>query len=327
MRVLWTHNFDPRKLNAGCFMQEAAAGLRELGVDLELQYLGNLRSMSGIIHAARAARRHAAGFDLVHAQYGSACALATSLVRGRPLVVTIRGNDWNLHSETLTFRYFHTRLARVFTQVSLPWYDGIVAVSRRLEKDICRRKYRATTTVIPSAINLKNWVPCPGENSREEKELNVLFVTDRLHDPVKRFDLARKSVDLARTMLPDLRFHTASTVPHEEMPRVVARMDAILCTSETEGWPNCIKEALACNVPFVATDVSDLAEIAAVEASCRVVAPDPREIADALCEVLRQRRPVALRRFVERMDVRSTSRELVGLYEEVLADYKRRVQV
>lgn len=35
-------------------------------------------------------------------------------------------------------------------------------------------------------------------------------------------------------------------------------VDAILMTSKTEGSPQVIKEAMACNYPIVATDVSDI---------------------------------------------------------------------
>ena len=44
MRVLWTQNFDPAILDKGCFMYSAYEGLRDAGVDVQLEYLGNLRS-------------------------------------------------------------------------------------------------------------------------------------------------------------------------------------------------------------------------------------------------------------------------------------------
>lgn len=318
MKVLWTHNFDPNRRNAGCFMKEAAAGLRELGLELKVEYLGNLRSASSIVRAARSVRQLAKGFDLVHAQYGSACAFATSFVRDRPLVVTIRGNDWNVHSETFSFLYLHTRLARFLTARCLSRYQGVVTVSRRLEEDIQRHWKHCRTRVLPSPIDLRRWVAAPPAHESKRDGFDVLFVAQRLDDPVKRFSLAKKAIERAKLILPNIRFHTAASVPFEEMPAVVARMDAVLCTSETEGWPNCVKEALACNVPFVATDVSDLKDIADVEESCRVVDSNPEALAAALCEVLRRGKLTGLRKFVEKMEVRSLSKELVAFYEEIL---------
>ena len=97
MRVLWTHNFDPAKPNSQVYMNTAAEGLRAAGVDLTLEYLGNLRSPGNLARARARVRARARDFDLVHAQYGSACALATNGARGVPSVLSIRGNDWSVH--------------------------------------------------------------------------------------------------------------------------------------------------------------------------------------------------------------------------------------
>ena len=49
MRVLWTHNFSPTTLNAGCFMYTALAGLRALGVHVHLALHGLSFVMAGFV--------------------------------------------------------------------------------------------------------------------------------------------------------------------------------------------------------------------------------------------------------------------------------------
>lgn len=44
-------------------------------------------------------------------------------------------------------------------------------------------------------------------------------------------------------------------IPHERMVDYYARIDVLVCTSESEGTPNPVLEALACGVPIVSTDV------------------------------------------------------------------------
>src|SRR5579871_3440709 len=103
MRVLWTHNFDPSESNKGSFLRAAADGLRARGIQLHLHYLGNLRSPWQLLRARSEIKRLSRSFDLVHAQFGSACAFVTAAVEGIPKLVTLRGNDWATHDASLGF--------------------------------------------------------------------------------------------------------------------------------------------------------------------------------------------------------------------------------
>jgi len=324
MRVLWTHNFDPAKPNSQVFMNIAAEGLRARGIDLHCEYLGNLRSPFNLEKARRHVRRFAKDFDVVHSQYGSACAFATAAIDGIPKVLSVRGNDWNVHDAVFGFYYLHTRLARWMTRRSLPCYDVVVTVSNRVAEDVKAFAPDASIVCIPSPIDLNCFVP---RDRREAKALLgfpdcderwVLFNALSLADPIKRFPLAKRAFDIANERCGNLRLRVATQLPHRELPLFTAACDVILCTSETEGWPNCVKEALACNVPFVSTDVSDLKDIAAVEPSCRVCPDDPEVLAANLCDVLANAKGANVRKYVEPMSLDALSGRLVGLYESLV---------
>ena len=324
VKVLWTHNFNPTKTSAGVFMFKAADGLRSAGVDVDLQYLGNLRSPTNLLKARRQIENRAEGFDLVHAQFGSACSLVTAAVRTCPKIVSIRGNDWNLHKETFGFLAGHTRLARLMTWHSLPKYDLCITVSRRMETDLRKHFGRMSFAPLPAPIDLEMFKPRKKREARDalgfpdNSERWVLFNSLRLDDPVKRYPLAARAVELARRRMSNIRLRVAHDIPYEKMPLFVAACDLILCTSETEGWPNSVKEALACDLPFVSTDVSDLGRIAAVEPSCRIVPADPAALADAICETLDSDPAADLRRHVVPMGLRETSETMLALYRRVL---------
>src|SRR2546427_5917802 len=108
MRVLWTHNFDPERPGAQAFVNIAAQGLRSRGLDLEVEYLGNLRSIRTLWRARERIRKLATGFDVVHAQYGSACSMATAAAVGVPKGLSIPGNDLSVHNSDARFYYLHT---------------------------------------------------------------------------------------------------------------------------------------------------------------------------------------------------------------------------
>ncbi len=316
MRVLWTHNFNPSLLNSGCFMHTTAKGLKEIGVDLHLEYLGDLRSPLRIAHKRKYIRLLAEKFDIVHAQYGSACALVTSAVKDQPTILTIRGSDWKRYGSPISFSYYHSWMAFLMTRFSLPGYSAIITVSNRFRKSIEPYAPKAKYLVLPAAIDLDKWPVYESKNQGMYKR--VLYTSQRLYDPVKNYELCKKVMNVTNKHIKDVVLVVATDIPYEEMPAFVASSDVILCTSESEGWPNSIKEALACNVPFVATDVSDLADIAAQEPSCRVCLSDVNILAKNLCEVLQMPRPRNLRKFVEPMDIKASSIKLCSFYESLL---------
>jgi len=325
MRVLWTHNFNPAKLNAGVFMFTAAEGLRALGVDVQLEYLGNLRSPVNILKAQKHVKKISKDFDLVHAQYGSGCAIATSTVKGSPKALSLRGSDWNVHNASFSFLYWHTRLAKLMTRLAVKKYDLVIAVSNRMVLDLQRNFPTVRSIALPSPINLDIFVPVDKERARallgfpNNNEKWILFTSLNGDNPIKRYSLARQAVDLANAKLGNIRMRVASGLPHSELPLFVAACDLILCTSDNEGWPNSIKEALACNVPFVSTDVSDLRNIADKEPTCRICPPDAAVLAENICHVLSTHSAENLRRHVIEMDVRTISQRLLDIYIDLLS--------
>jgi len=324
MRILWTHNFDPHVANSGVFVHKTAEGVRARGIDLHLEYLGNLRSMRQLMRARRHVKRLARDFDLVHAQFGSACGLVTSVVEGIPKIVTIRGSDWNIHKASRGFFYFHTQMASAFSKFSIRSYDAILAVSHRVAAELRQFAPRAYVDVSPSPIDLARFVPRDKREARallgfpDCTEKWVLFNSLRLQNPIKRFELAKQAFDIAQERLGNLRLRVATGLDHESMPLFVAACDLVLCTSDNEGWPNSVKEALACNVPFVATDVSDLRDISSIEPSCRVCPADAKKIADGICEVLSLPDPRNLRQHLSGMSVDAISDQLIAIYQSLL---------
>jgi len=325
MRVLWTHNFNPAKLNAGVFMFTAAEGLKAIGVDVQLEYLGNLRSPLNIFEAQKHVKKISKDFDLVHAQYGSACAIVTSAVKHCPKVLSLRGSDWNVHTASFGFLYWHTRLAKLMTQLAIEKYDLIIAVSNRMVLDLQQKFPNVRTIALPSPINLDRFVPVDKKQARlllgfpNNEGKWVLFTSENRNSSIKRYSLARQAVDLANMKEGNLKLRLASGLPHSEIPLFVAACDLILCTSENEGWPNSIKEALACNIPFVSTDVSDLLDIADKEPTCRICPPDAAVLAENICDVLSTARTENLRRHVIDMDIRTISERLLELYVDLVS--------
>jgi glycosyltransferase involved in cell wall biosynthesis len=104
---------------------------------------------------------------------------------------------------------------------------------------------------------------------------------------------------------------------HEQLNYHYNAADLLLLTSVSEGSPNVIKEALACNCPIVATDVGDIREVIAGAEQCHVTGFDAGEIAAKMKQVLREGKRSNGREKVLRLDSRIIADQLVRLYERV----------
>jgi len=325
MKVIWAHNFDPKIQNSGVFMHTLMQGVIDLGVDPELIYLGNLRSAHGIPRASRILRKLADNCDILHAQFGSACALAVSMVPGRK-VVSLRGSDWyRLSGEGPYKDRIHGMLATRMTRMCLNRFDRVVVMSNRMRRDVEHTLRHDGVAVIPDGIDLTKFQPIDRCEARRqldfaaESEPLVLFPTQLSSNPIKRPALAERAVEHARKVIPNLQFRYATGFPHSAMPLLMNAASVVLMTSVHEGWPNSIKEALACNTPFVSTDVSDLEDIAEAEPSCSVEPPDPALLGAALVRAIRAPRSATLRNHVMAMENRRSAEELIGVYRSMLS--------
>ncbi len=326
LRTLWVHNFDPSIPVGGIFMHTLADAVQACGVSVDMLCTGRLTSPVEIWRARSLLRELSGEFDLVHAQYGSMCSLVATAAQG-PALLSLRGSDWYRLPEGTLSQRLHGNLANALTRRALPHFDRVIVMSEAMRRDIEAQRprlVRGPVDVVTDGLDLEMFRPldrqaCRGKLGHGADRRPWVLMTTLFDDnPVKRVPLAKAAVALAKQALPDLVLKIASGVPYEDMPLWVNACNAILLTSEHEGWPNAIKEALACNVPFISTDVSDLATISAREPSCHTTAADPAALAAALLETLGHAPPQHLRQHVQAMEVRTVARRLCDIYREML---------
>lgn len=242
-------------------------------------------------------------FDIVHANYGLTGPAALSQ-RSCPVVLSLWGTD-------LYGRY--GRLSRACARLS----DAVVVMSEAMADELdqdCR--------VVPHGVDLDLFAPTPQAEAREDlgwddDSHHVLFPYSPT-TAVKDHPRAQRVVDAAADRLDSpVELQVVKGEPHRRMAVYMGAADTLLLTSKWEGSPNATKEAMACNLPVVATAVGDIDEQTRGVSHSHACETDA-ELTDALVEVLRAG---------ERSDGRERAREyslermgdrLVDVYESVL---------
>lgn len=112
----------------------------------------------------------------------------------------------------------------------------------------------------------------------------------------------------------------------EDMREVYAAADLLVASSQVEGQPFAVIEAILSGLPVVATDLPGHRDICAGLASCRLVERDPAAMASAALELLERPRDeaasdaeAAREAVAARFDLRPWAEAMVDRYERVLA--------
>jgi teichuronic acid biosynthesis glycosyltransferase TuaC len=241
MRALIVTNMWPTASEPalGSYVRDQVDALRELdGVDVDVFAF----PPGGYLRAARDLRRHhhrRERFDIVHAHFGLTAWPALAL-RGAPHVVTLHGTDLR-----------HPRSRRI-TRAALPFVDLVAAVSPELAREVPGAGERRRVAVLPCGVDLDRFTPIPRAEARERLRLPpdepcVLFPADPAR-AVKRFDRAQEAAG-------DTRLLTLGRVHPFEVPLYINAANAVLVPSSREGFGLAVLEALACDVPVLATPV------------------------------------------------------------------------
>jgi teichuronic acid biosynthesis glycosyltransferase TuaC len=260
MRVLVVTNLWPtaERPASGGFVRDQVEALRALaGVELELFTFGT--GPRAYLQAARDLRRRYAGehFDVIHAHYGLG-GWSSLALRGAPHVVTFHGTDLQHPKVGPLSRLLANRI------------DLAAPVSATLARAGLPHP-RRRVAVLPCGVNLERFAPMPRSDARERLGLDpgkryVVFPADPAR-PEKRYDRAKAVADAAGAEL----IHYERRPP-EEVPFLINAANAMLVTSDREGFGLAALEALACGVPVLSTPVG-IAPIALAGVAGTLCAP------------------------------------------------------
>jgi teichuronic acid biosynthesis glycosyltransferase TuaC len=232
----------------GSFVRDQVEALRripELQVEL---FAFDPGGAGAYLQAARALKQSKERYDVVHAHFGLTAwpALAAS---GARHAVTLHGTD-----------LAHPR-SRAITLAALRLTDLVAAVSEPLAAQIPGWATRQRPpAVLPCGVDTRRFHQIARAQAREALGLPadkpcLLFPAN----PAR----AEKRFDRAQAVAQEIPLLTLRDVDPQRVPLWVNAANAVLVPSEREGFGLAVLEALACEVPVLATPVGIAPEVLA----------------------------------------------------------------
>ncbi|MGH2834774.1 MAG: glycosyltransferase [Solirubrobacteraceae bacterium] len=310
MRALVVSNMRPDESHPerGRFVRDQVAALRELA-SLEVELYEFASGARELARSAPALRRRylRERFDLVHAHFGLTAWPALA-VKARARAVTLHGTDL-AHPRT-----------RLLTRAALPLMDLVATASEPLIEQIPGARARSRALALPCGVDTDRFKPIAQEQARGELELPpdaqlLLFPADPARGE-KRHDRAQALAQRVGAQLLAL-----GGVPPERVPLYMNAANAVIVPSEREGFGLAVLEALACNVPVLATPVGIHPQALDGLAGTLCTTFELNEWAEALAPHLAVGdRRIDGRTRAERFSARRMAERVAGAWRTLLAD-------
>lgn len=226
--------------------------------------------------------------DLIHAFWSIPAGFVSTLCCGKtPLITSLMGSDVQVFSRGAFARIRRTLVAPIIRR---PYHKStrLVAVSQELKREAIELGAKEENIyVISEGVDSLKFRPMDKDALRKKLNLpeGLLLIYVGPVFPLKRIDRlikvsARLSMDfdlhvlvvgdgpqkrslerLARELNIQDRVIFTGQVLHDQVPQFTAASDVFVICSETEGLPKCVREAMACGVPIVASNVGGLPEM------------------------------------------------------------------
>lgn len=280
MKILLVTNMFPseNRPDYGVFVKEQmdAVSRRFPEVDYELYYIDNTNGNKAYLRSVIDINRKISGgrYDLVHIHYGlSGLFLLWPFRRWKvPVVVTLHGGDIQPEQGKTVQVALTNRILR--------HADAAISLNDRMTALAGRR----CSNVAKIACSVDTEIFAPSESRRysaADGTVRLLFPSNPARK-VKNYPLFEAVVAKLEHKY-GLKADTVCVMnmTRSEVAQAMRDSDLMLMTSISEGSPQAVKEAMACNLPVVSTKVGDVDMLLDSVGRCVCSASDdPEALAD-----------------------------------------------
>ena len=241
--------------------------------------------------------------DIIHCHYGLS-GLFAILQRSVPVVITFHGSDINL------------RKIRPFSRIAAKLSRYNIFVSEKLARKTHTRK---DFIIQPCGVDFDTFYPIDKLLAKEKLKLksNQIYIlfAGSFNNRIKNVALARIAIEKIdkNIYLIELEDYT-----REEVNLLLNACDVAFMTSLTEGSPQFIKEAMACNCPIVSTNVGSVEEIIKGTEGCFLTSFDPIDVGEKLKLAIGFNKRTKGREKIRCLDNHIIADAIISIYKELV---------
>ena len=290
---------------SGPFIEEQVNSLKKLEVEFDYFLIKGKGIKAYIKSYFRYIKKiWRSDYDLIHAHYGFS-GLMASCQFIKPVITTFHGSDINIiknrkYSKTA---YIFSRFS-IFVDINMP------------EKIGAKRKF----AIIPCGTDINIFYALEKEFCRQKlniaKDIKIALFSAGFNEQSKNYPLAK----IACEGINELTLLELKGFSRDKVNLLLNACELLLVTSVTEGSPQIIKEAMACNCPIISTDVGDVKiRIKGVE-NCYITSFNSEEISEKIQCVLSldKRTNGRIKLVEEELDMGSVAKKIFNIYKFII---------
>lgn len=300
--------------------------LERLDVEVDYTFLGNRKSPKKLVQSGWKLFRLTKDekIDLVHAMWGATTGLICVLFSNVPVIISFCGSDLLGNYASNGKSTLSGKLSSLLSKLSALFAGGIIVKSSHLKQSLwpwTRKKAK----IIPNGIDLQRFYPMEQKKAQEELGWNpqrkhILFFKGG-GAFVKNEPLARRIYQEISEKEPHTDLHIIEGVAHEKLVYYYNAADLLLLTSFHEGSNNSLKEAIACNLPVVSSNVGDAFERLMPLSQCRVIDSFKKEgFVQAALEILQTGKRTNGRDFSNEISEEVIADSIVDFYRKLIQE-------
>jgi len=306
MRVLIVSSGNSGKANS--FVIEQGNSIALLGIEVEhlliigkgfVGYLKNLSILKQKINAFKP--------NLIHAHYGLSGLLST-FQKKVPVIITYHNGE--ILNPFINF----------FSSLSVLFSEYRIYVAKHIRSKMFF-KTKKNYSILPCGIDLEQNRLFPSEAASEylnlsKEKINILF-GGAFSNNRKNYILAKSALEILIHSNRNINLIELKGYDRIGVTYLLNACNLLLLPSKSEGSPQIIKEAMACNCPIVATDVGDIKEIIKNTEGCFITSFKSEDVASKIDAAINFGRRTNGRDKIARFDNKIIAGKIYDIYKMV----------